>query len=56
MKKIIKFGIIISIVLCIISISAITYATTNNTDSPYVKSETIVNDIENNQKNTNYKC
>lgn len=49
MKKIIKFGIIISIVLCIISISAITYATTNNTDSPYVKSETIVNDIENNQ-------
>lgn len=47
MKKIIKFGIIICIVLCIISINAITYASTNNIDSPYIKSETIVNDIGN---------
>ena len=49
MKKITKFGIIISIVFYIISLSVGTFASTNNIDSPYVKSETIVNDIGNNQ-------
>lgn len=49
MKKITKFGIIISIVFYIISLSVGTFASTNNIDSPYVKSETIINDIGNNQ-------
>ncbi len=49
MEKLIKFGIVISIVLCVIFLNVSTYASTNNTDSPSVKSETIVNDIGNDQ-------
>ena len=49
MKKIIKFGIILSIVLILISANISIYAAAENTNIPSAKTEIIINNIEENQ-------